>query len=128
MSHPQQIDFVAKLSQKFPELFVRTNVLEIGSLNINGSIRQFFQQCNYIGVDIGEGRDVDLVARGEELTYSDGMFDVVWKTSETPVSVKGGELAGLLEVRDVIIRQNINDVKIPIIYITDCLYNTAKYL
>jgi hypothetical protein len=77
MSHPQQIDFVAKLSQKFPELFVRTNVLEIGSLNINGSIRQFFQQCNYIGVDIGEGRDVDLVARGEELTYNDGTFDVV---------------------------------------------------
>jgi hypothetical protein len=77
MSHQAQMDFVAGLSLKFPELFIRKNVLEIGSLNINGSIRQFFQQCNYVGVDIGAGRDVDIVARGEELTYGDESFDVV---------------------------------------------------
>ena len=50
---------------------------------------------------------------------NDGMFDVVWKTSETPVSVKGGELAGLIEVRDVILRQNINDVNALAVNITD---------
>jgi len=77
MSHQAQLDFVAGLKQMFPDYFIRKEVLEVGSLNINGSIRQFFEQCVYVGVDLGEGRDVDVVARGEDLTYADGSFDVV---------------------------------------------------
>ena len=50
---------------------------------------------------------------------NNGMFDVVWKNTETPVSVKGGELFGLIEVRDVILRQNINDVNALAVNITD---------
>ena len=77
MSHPAQTEFVAALQKKFPDFFIRKNVLEVGSLNINGSIRQFFQQCNYVGVDLGAGRDVDVIAKGEDLSYADGSFDVV---------------------------------------------------
>ena len=77
MSHQAQLDFVASLRDRFPDYFIRKNVLEIGSLNINGSIRPFFQQCTYVGVDLGEGRDVDVVARGQDLAYADGGFDVV---------------------------------------------------
>jgi len=77
MSHQAQLDFVARLRFKFPEYFVGEYVLEIGSLNINGSIRPFFEKCTYVGVDLGEGADVDVVARGEDLTYEDGAFDVV---------------------------------------------------
>jgi len=50
---------------------------------------------------------------------NNGMFDVVWKKTETPVSIKGGELAGLLEVRDVVMRQNLNDVNALAVNITD---------
>lgn len=50
---------------------------------------------------------------------NNGMFDVVWKKTESPVSVKGGELYGLLEVRDVIMRQNINDVNALAVNISD---------
>jgi len=50
---------------------------------------------------------------------NNGMYDVVWKTTETPVSVKGGELYGLIEVRDVIMRQNLNDVNALALNITD---------
>jgi flagellar hook-associated protein 1 FlgK len=39
-----------------------------------------------------------------------GFFKVVWKDTGTPVEVRGGELAGLLEVRDKILRENINDI------------------
>lgn len=39
-----------------------------------------------------------------------GFFKVVWKDTGTDVEVKGGELAGLIEVRDKILRENINDV------------------
>lgn len=77
MSHQAQLDFVAIVRAMYPDYFIRKQVLEIGSLNINGSIRQFFEQCVYVGVDLGEGRDVDVVARGEDLTYDDGSFDVV---------------------------------------------------
>lgn len=77
MSHQAQLDFVAIVRAMYPDYFVRKQVLEIGSLNINGSIRQFFEQCAYVGVDLGEGRDVDVVAKGEDLTYDDGSFDVV---------------------------------------------------
>lgn len=77
MSHPAQIRFVAGVKERFPHLFDGQAVLEVGSLNINGSIRQFFTACNYIGIDLGPGPGVDLVARGEELAYPDGSFDVV---------------------------------------------------
>ena len=36
------------------------------------TIRRFFSGCEYIGVDLGEGNGVDLVARGEELDFPDG--------------------------------------------------------
>ena len=77
MSHQAQLDFVAIVRAMYPDYFIRKQVLEIGSLNINGSIRPFFEQCVYVGVDLGEGRDVDVVAKGEDLTYADGSFDVV---------------------------------------------------
>ena len=76
MSHQAQIDFVAGLKQRLPEYFRKGRVLEVGSLDINGSVRQFFEDCDYTGVDLGEGKGVDLVARGEELDYFDGNFTV----------------------------------------------------
>jgi hypothetical protein len=76
MSHQAQLDFVAGLKQRFPEYFRKGRVLEVGSLDINGSVRQFFEDCDYTGVDLGEGKGVDLVARGEELDYFDGNFTV----------------------------------------------------
>ncbi|TAL39887.1 MAG: flagellar hook-associated protein FlgK [Spirochaetes bacterium] len=42
--------------------------------------------------------------------HNKGFFKVLWKDTGTAVSVKGGELAGLIEVRDKILRQNINDM------------------
>lgn len=76
MTHPAQMQFVNMVKANYANLFVQKRVLEIGSLNINGSIRQFFSDCDYVGVDIGEGRDVDLVARGEDLDFPDNSFDV----------------------------------------------------
>jgi SAM-dependent methyltransferase len=78
MSHQQQLSFVASVKDQFPEYFSQTKVLEVGSLNINGSVRQFFENPDkYIGCDLGEGPGVDIVCRGHELPYPDGVFDVV---------------------------------------------------
>jgi len=64
MAHQQQFDFIQSLVLKFPEQFSDKKVLEVGSLNINGSIRQFFTECDYLGIDVGPGVDVDLVCEG----------------------------------------------------------------
>lgn len=77
MSHPQQIDFIRSVRDRFPQFFTGVDVLEVGSLDINGSVRRFFEDCSYIGVDIAEGPCVDLVALGNELDFPDESFDVV---------------------------------------------------
>ena len=41
---------------------------------------------------------------------NNGLYRVVWKETGTDVSIKNGELYGLLEIRDRVLRENINDV------------------
>jgi len=77
LSHPAQLQFVTHVRNKYPEYFKHRRVLEVGSLDLNGSIRQFFDNCAYLGVDLGIGRGVDLVAKGEDLTFPDNSFDVI---------------------------------------------------
>ena len=77
MSHQQQLDFVQSVKDEFPEYFKGTKVLEVGSLNINGSVRQFFEPGQYTGCDLGEGAGVDIVCEGHELPYPNESFDVV---------------------------------------------------
>jgi hypothetical protein len=77
--HPEQCFFVDVVKTAFPEYFVGTRVLDIGSLDINGNNRQFFTNCDYTGIDIGAGKNVDVVARGHEY-IADEPFDVVIST------------------------------------------------
>lgn len=39
----------------------KTRVLDIGSLDVNGTYRELFNHCNYTGIDITAGRNVDIV-------------------------------------------------------------------
>ena len=77
MSHPNQMAFVQSVRGFFPDSFANKKVLEIGSLNINGSVREFFTGCDYLGVDIGAGKDVDMVCKGHELPFFNLSFDTV---------------------------------------------------
>jgi hypothetical protein len=67
MAHSQQRDFFQGVKNKKPEAFTGVEVLEVGSLNINGTVRDFFDSTRYIGADVAEGRDVDVVCNGENL-------------------------------------------------------------
>jgi flagellar hook-associated protein 1 FlgK len=41
---------------------------------------------------------------------NNGFYKIVWRDTGRDVTIHGGEVAGLLNIRDVIIRQNINNV------------------
>lgn len=77
MAHLQQMQFVSNLHLKLPQFFSNTKVLEVGSLDINGSVRHFFQDCDYTGIDLEEGPGVDIVCQGQEFQDEPQSFDVV---------------------------------------------------
>ena len=77
MAHQQQQDFFQYVKNKFPYLFTDVKVLDIGSLDINGNTRHFFNQpYYYIGLDLAEGPNVDVICPAH--LYDSGFkFDVV---------------------------------------------------
>ncbi len=76
MAHFQQLRFVELASSHATRSWKGLAVLEIGSHNVNGSIRPFFAGSGYVGVDLSEGKDVDVVASGHEVAFPDGSFDL----------------------------------------------------
>ncbi len=77
MAHVAQQIFFNDVKNKFPDMFTNKLVLDIGSLDINGSNRMLFDNCVYTGVDLLPGNNVDLVSKGHELKFPDNSFDVV---------------------------------------------------
>lgn len=75
MSHPQQLNYFSSLAFQYPEYFNNAKVVEIGSLNLNGSVRDIFLNCDYIGYDLKIGDGVDVAEQGQlislETAYAD---------------------------------------------------------
>ncbi len=76
MSHEAQRDLVSLVKSHLPQFFEGTSVLEVGSLDINGSVRPFFKDCDFTGIDVDEGPGVDRVVSGEMADFPTGAFDV----------------------------------------------------
>lgn len=67
MAHPEQANFCLSVKRRYPKYFNSPDVLDIGSLDINGNNRYFFEgDYRYTGVDVGEGPNVDVVCKGHE--------------------------------------------------------------
>jgi len=79
MSHFEQKKFVEfsldELKKK--NNFNNLSVLDVGSYDVGGSIRDFFKKNNYIGVDLIKGPNVDIVLSGIELYKLKKNFDIV---------------------------------------------------
>jgi len=69
------MDFVAGLA---PTL--EGPVLEVGSADVNGSVRGLLPQEGYVGVDLAPGPGVDTVADAADLPFPDGSFATVVST------------------------------------------------
>lgn len=77
MSHRAQRDFVASVKRRYPHFFSGATVLDVGSLDVNGSTRPFFSGGSYLGIDLVAGKGVDKVCTIEAIH---GQFDVVIST------------------------------------------------
>lgn len=66
--HPEQRAFCEKVKKMHPGYFKETKVIDFGSLDINGNNRYLFEDCDYTGVDIGAGANVDAVCRAKDYT------------------------------------------------------------
>ena len=59
--------------------FAGKKVLEIGSKNVNGSVRPLFVGADYLGIDVLEGADVDCVIDARDFD-GHGLFDYAVST------------------------------------------------
>jgi hypothetical protein len=76
MAHECQMNFVNSVKMKYPNNFENVRVLEIGSYNVNGTVRVFFDKCEYVGIDVMLGDCVDVVCSGHEYC-DDRMYDTI---------------------------------------------------
>jgi len=64
--HPECKTFTIKIRDKFPDSFLNKTVLDVGSWDVNGSNKDLFKKCNYTGIDIAEGKNMDIVTKTHE--------------------------------------------------------------
>lgn len=81
MSHYEQQEFV-KLAidhiKKVNNNFFNFNVLDVGSYDVGGSVKYLFLNTKkYLGIDLVEGPNVDLVLNGDELYKLNQKFDII---------------------------------------------------
>lgn len=81
MAHVEQQDFCKKMKVLYPKYFSEKRILDIGSLDVNGNNRFLFDdQSSYIGLDVGEGPNVDVSIPGHMYDAPDEFFDIIIST------------------------------------------------
>ncbi len=89
--HLANILWLGDLKHNYPWSFQHMRVLELGSLDINGSPRPWFHNCDYVGVDQKNGPSVDVVCKMVDTNFKERfdviislncfMYDLDWKNS-----------------------------------------------
>lgn len=84
LAHPAQRQFIHGCLSRFTEVTKSsTNILEVGSQDINGSIRDYFpanETKTWIGLDLGKGKGVDFTIPGELVQLPNGWADIAFST------------------------------------------------
>lgn len=80
MAHERQQEFCAQVKHLYPEFFKNVHVLDVGSLDINGNNKCLFENCTYVGIDVGPGNNVDEVCSGHAYAAADASFDTIIST------------------------------------------------
>ena len=80
MAHPDQWLWCDKIKEEHPSYFKNKRVLDIGALDVNGNNRYLFDDCEYVGLDVVPGPNVDVVSIAHMYRPSKP-FDVVLSTN-----------------------------------------------
>lgn len=73
--HTEQQEFFQMVKEAMPGRFNRPKVYDFGALDINGNNRPLFTKPKYTGIDIVEGKNVDVVGLAHEVELP-GLADV----------------------------------------------------
>jgi SAM-dependent methyltransferase len=77
--HDSVMQWVYQLTRDID--FAGQTVLEVGSLDVNGSVRPLFANVgSYFGIDFRQGPNVDSVMNAHDMGFQDESFDVVIST------------------------------------------------
>lgn len=85
MAHPNQVEFCTFITKLKPTTqtdvisYKNKSVLDVGSIDINGNNRYLFEDCDYTGLDIGEGKNVDVICPIENYN-PEKQFDIIIST------------------------------------------------
>ena len=80
MAHESQKNFCKSVRSKFTSHFKNIKAADFGSLNINGTNRYLFENCEYVGIDLGPGDNVTVISKAHEYDAPDGYFDTICTT------------------------------------------------
>ena len=69
--------FIDDFQNFFPGALSNKKILDVGSKNVNGTAREYFNNCEYVGVDIEEGDGVDIVGHLVDVSVPEDFFDIV---------------------------------------------------
>ena len=56
-------------------------ILDVGSYDVNGSLRPIFEKGQYIGMDMEAGPNVDIVGKSHNIPFPNDHFDIVVSSS-----------------------------------------------
>ncbi|MBC8395207.1 MAG: class I SAM-dependent methyltransferase [Bacteroidetes bacterium] len=78
MAHYAQQEFINRFVGT--EHFNGKKVLEVGSQDINGNNNHLYDNCDVLRIDLGPGKNVDLVCNGADLDHADETYDAIVST------------------------------------------------
>lgn len=71
-------DWLERVKGRRPELFTGKKILELGSLDVNGSVREVWpEDVAWTGVDWKEGKNVDVVCVAQDTQFAPEEFDSI---------------------------------------------------
>jgi len=79
--HREQMEWCESIKRQFPEYFDRQFVLDVGSLDVNGTNRYLFSGGLYVGIDVRPGPGVDIVSVCHDFVAPCDLFDVIISTN-----------------------------------------------
>jgi len=76
----KQYEHYKEFAEQHRAHFNNSKVIEVGSLDVNGNIKDLFHDCDHIGIDVVTGKNVDVVSVAHQYN-PDGQVDVIYSTN-----------------------------------------------